>query len=84
MVYALLDNSTHIDEAHLKAGLAVWEYCEASAVHIFGDALGDPIADDILRALQQAGSAGMTRTAIRDLFGRHRSADRIERRLPCS
>ena len=25
----------------------------------------------------QAGQAGMTRTAIRDLFGRHRSADRI-------
>jgi hypothetical protein len=77
MVYALLDNSTHIDEPHLKAGLAVWEYCEASAVSIFGDALGDPVADEILRALQQAGTAGMTRTAIRDLFGRHRSADRI-------
>jgi hypothetical protein len=28
-------------------------------------------------ALRQAGSAGMTRTAIRDLFGRHRSGDRI-------
>jgi hypothetical protein len=77
MVYALLDNSTHIDVDHLKAGLAVWEYCEASAVHIFGNALGDQVADDILRALQQAGPAGMTRTAIRDLFGRNRSVDRI-------
>jgi hypothetical protein len=77
MVYALLDNSTHIDVDHLKAGLAVWEYCEASAIHIFGNALGDPVADEILRALQHAGPTGMTRTAIRDLFGRHRSADRI-------
>ena len=77
MVYALLDNSTHIDVDHLKAGLAVWEYCEASAVHIFGNALGDQLADQILRALQQAGPAGMTRTAIRDLFGRNRSVDRI-------
>jgi hypothetical protein len=77
MIYALLDNSTQIDISHLKAGLAVWEYCEASAAHIFGDALGDPVADEILRALQQAGSAGVTRTAIRDLFGRHGSANRI-------
>ena len=28
-------------------------------------------------ALRQAGSGGMTRTAIRDLFGRHRSSDRV-------
>jgi Protein of unknown function (DUF3987) len=77
LVYALLDNSTRIDIAHLKAGLAVWEYCEASAAHIFGDTLGDPVADEIDRALQHAGSDGMTRTAIRDLFGRNRSADRI-------
>lgn len=76
-LYALLDNSTRIEVAHLEAGLAIWEYCEASAAHIFGNALGDPVADEILRALQQAGEAGMTRTAIRDLFGRNRSADRI-------
>jgi hypothetical protein len=77
MIYALLDNSAHIDIGHLKAGLAVWEYCEASAAHIFGDSLGDPVADEVLRALQQAGAVGLTRTAIRDLFGRNRSADRI-------
>ena len=59
------------------AALAVWEYCDASAAHIFGTALGDPVADDILRALQQAAADGMTRTAIRDLFGRHKSGDRI-------
>jgi hypothetical protein len=59
------------------AALAVWEYCEASAVRIFGDLLGDPVADEIILALRQAGSDGMTRTAIRDLFGRNQSADRI-------
>ena len=35
------------------------------------------MADDILRALQQAAANGMTRTSIRDLFGRHKSGDRI-------
>jgi len=77
LVYALLDARGEIDIAHLKAALAVWEYCEASAAHIFGNALGDPVADEILLALKHAGSEGMTRTAIRDLFGRNKSADRI-------
>jgi hypothetical protein len=77
LLYALLDGRGDIDEPHLGAALALWEYCEASAAHIFGNALGDPVADDIARALQQAGTDGMTRTEIRDLFGRHRSADRI-------
>jgi hypothetical protein len=77
LVYALLDQQGSIDVPHLRAALAVWEYCEASAARIFGNALGDPVADEILRALQQAGSAGMTRTAIRDLFGRHGARERI-------
>jgi hypothetical protein len=76
-LYALLDPTNKIDLPHLEAALAVWEYCEASAGYIFGDALGDPVADEILRALRQAGSAGMTRTAIRDLFSRNRSSDQI-------
>jgi hypothetical protein len=77
LLYAMLDGKGEIDEPHLRAALAVWEYCEASAAHIFGNALGDPVADEILIALKQAGRTGMTRTAISDLFGRHKSADRV-------
>jgi hypothetical protein len=77
LIYALLDQNHEIEVVHLRAALAVWEYCETSAARIFGNALGDPVADEIMRALRQAGSAGMTRTAIRDLFGRHRTSDRI-------
>jgi hypothetical protein len=77
LIYALLDGQTEIDEPHLKAALAVWEYCEASVAYIFGDALGDPVADEILRALSQAGPKGVSRTAIRDLFGRNQSGERI-------
>jgi hypothetical protein len=85
LIYALLDcpaqGELHISLKHLDAAIAIWEYCEASAARIFGNALGDPIADEILRALRHAGKAGMTRTAIRDLFGRHRSADRVGQAL---
>jgi hypothetical protein len=77
LIYALLDSVSEIDKPHLTAALALWEYCEASAAFIFGSSLGDPVADEIQRALQHAGSEGMTRTAIRDLFGRNRSGDRI-------
>jgi hypothetical protein len=77
LIYALLDNSPQIDIPHLEAGIAVWEYCEASAAHIFANSLGDPVADEILRALHQAGGEGLSRNAIRDHFGRNQSSDRI-------
>ena len=48
-----------------------------SAAYIFGDMLGDPVADEIFAGAAAGGRRGMTRTAIRDLFGRHRSGDRI-------
>ncbi len=80
LLYALLDRSPHIQADHLKAALALWEYAEASAQFIFGITLGDPVADDIRRALQSA-PAGLDRTDLRDLFKRHRSADEIERAL---
>jgi hypothetical protein len=77
LIYALLDGTVNIDLPHISAALAVWEYAEASAAHIFGASLGDSVADEILRAFQHAGSEGMSRTAIRDLFGRNQSGDRI-------
>jgi len=77
LIYSLLDCQDKIDAPHLRAAIALWEYCETSAARIFGKALGDPVADEIMRALRTAGSTGMTRTVIRDLFGRHRSGDRI-------
>jgi hypothetical protein len=85
LIYALLDCSVcddtdaeraHIDVAHLEAAMAVWAYCEASAVRIFGDSLGDPLADDILAALRGR-QERMTRTEIYNLLGRHRSSDQI-------
>jgi hypothetical protein len=47
-VYALLDKSDVIQSKHLQAALALWEYCERSVQFIFGDSLGDDVADEIL------------------------------------
>jgi hypothetical protein len=78
LLYALLDRSTQIDSHHLDAALALWRYCETSARYTFGDLLGDPVADDILRALRQRSPDGMTRWEIASqLFGRNQSSEKI-------
>jgi hypothetical protein len=74
-VYALLDRSPVVRVPHLLAALAVWDYCEASALWVFGDRLGDPVADAILDALRERGE--LTRTEIRDVLGRHQSGERV-------
>jgi hypothetical protein len=77
VAYAALDGSSTIKVPHLEAALAVWNYCEASAYTIFGDALGDPIADRLLEALRQAGGDGLDATTQSALFGRHVTAARL-------
>ena len=77
LVYALLDGARVISEPHMLAALAAWDYAEASAKFIFGDSLGYPEADRILNALR-ASPQGLTRTQIRDLFGRNQSEPAIE------
>jgi hypothetical protein len=78
LVYALMDAASAIDEPHLLAAIAVWERCYASARHIFGSALGDVAADEILSALKAAGPLGLRRTEIsRQVFSGNKSAERI-------
>jgi hypothetical protein len=79
-LYAILDLSSVVRPVHLTAALAVWSYCEASARVIFGGRLGDPDADAILAALRTHHD-GLTKTEIRDLFGRNRKEHQIDRAL---
>lgn len=79
-LYALLDLSSVVRAVHLKAGLAVWGYCERSAQYVFGDSLGYPMADSILRALR-ATPEGLSRTDIQNLFSRNYGAGEINRAL---
>jgi hypothetical protein len=80
-LYALLDQSAVIRREHLEAALTAWSYCEASARFIFGDATGDPVADQIIAELRRRGDAGMSRTEIRDLFQRNQSKARVDEAL---
>jgi hypothetical protein len=80
-IYAVLDCSATIGVEHIRAALAVWDYAFSSARFIFGDATGDAVADRIRQALELAGPDGLSRTAIRDIFKRHVSGERIEQAL---
>jgi hypothetical protein len=80
LLYALLDGSPIIRQEHLLAAVSLWEYSEESARFVFGNSLGDPTADLILKALRES-TIGLTRTQISGLFGRNRSAADLERAL---
>jgi hypothetical protein len=76
-IYALLDGLAEVRSCHLEAALALWTYCEDSAQAIFGDALGNQVADRILAALGKA-PEGLTKDDIRNLFGRHRKSEEMD------
>jgi hypothetical protein len=79
-LYATLDLSQTIERPHLEAALALWSYAEVSALHIFGDATSDAVADRIIAALEEA-PGGLIRTDMFNLFKRHVSRDRIDQAL---
>jgi hypothetical protein len=79
--YAVLGLSRTISDKHLMAALALWEYVERSVYLIFGDSLGDPLADDLLRLLRGCGPGGITRTEISNYLGKHQPTERVGRAL---
>jgi hypothetical protein len=80
VIYALLDRKSIVAPEHLRAALALWRYAADSAALIFGSAIGDPTADALLAHLRES-PKGMRLKEIHAVFGRHRSAEEIERAL---
>ncbi len=89
MLYALLDGSPIIHLEHLKAALAVWHYCEASAKSLFGGSSSatatakDKPPDELpphakLLSLIRSRKEGVTKTDAHALFNRHRKAEDID------
>lgn len=78
LVYALLDRCRKVETRHLKAAVAVWKYCEESARFIFGETLGYPDAEKVLKALQHS-SKGLSRSEISQcVFQGHRSTEQLD------
>ena len=77
LIYAVLDDADSIGLCHLEAGLEVWRYADESAKYIFGDAIGDPDSDKLLKAIQASGAVGLTLTEQSRVFDRHLAADKM-------
>jgi 5S rRNA maturation endonuclease (ribonuclease M5) len=81
LLYTLLDGCDRIGPSHLRAALALWDYCERSAAYVFGNSLADREAQAILDALRGA-PEGMNRTEIRlAVFHNHRPAHHVAAKL---
>ena len=78
MVYALLDCTDTINAAHLRAALAVWEYCDASARFIFGGQVYDAKAAKVLEALK---GGPLSQTEIIRKLGGHLSGQALRVKL---
>jgi len=80
-LYALVDASSVVAVAHLQAALELWRYCFDSVGYLFGDRVGDPVADAILHQLRQAWPGSLSKTEISHGFGRNKPATDIDRAL---
>ena len=80
MLFGLVDGESVIHPAHLHAALALWDYAARSAAWALRTTVADPVAAQIHDALS-ATPEGLTRTELRDLFGRNLPGGRIEAAL---
>jgi len=77
LIYGLMDGSQKIDVAHVRAAAAVWTYCRESSRIIFGDSIGNPVADRLLVAICAAGREGLTGREIDRALSGHASKSQI-------
>jgi len=78
--YALLDGRSSIGLVHLEAAMALWAFCERSARFIFGDALGNPLADRLLQAIRGAPD-GLSRARMREVLSGHGTKSDVDAAL---
>lgn len=74
-LYAALDGRTAAGKADLAAAAALVRYAIDTAKYVLDGRRRDPRADRIVRALDGAGTTGLTRAEISALFSRNLSAE---------
>jgi hypothetical protein len=75
MNYAILDCSSEIGPDHLRAALAVWDYCAKSAQTVFGEQ-STPDVNRLAAEVRRLGS--MTRTLISRFFNGNKTAGQLD------
>lgn len=80
VLYALVDGEAVVRPCHLRAGFALWSYAARSVAWAFQGATADPVTGRVRTALAST-PGGLTRTELRDLFGRNLPAARVDAAL---
>jgi Protein of unknown function (DUF3987)/DnaB-like helicase N terminal domain len=68
MIYAVLDRKCRISLAHLDSALAFWEYCDQTALYLFGEPRVDKRVSKLVGLLDEM-KTGLTRTEINRKIG---------------
>jgi hypothetical protein len=76
LVYALLDQSDHIQSVHLKSALWLWEYAVRSVEHLF--AKHGVMTEEQKKMVELARGVAQSKTDFYRLFQKHRKATDIE------
>lgn len=77
VIYAALDAELVIDEPHVRAALAAWDYVEDSTRWIFGSVAGDRDLGRLIEYIREE-PEGRTRKQINvELFQRHKTEDEL-------
>ncbi len=82
LVHALVERSAVVMSAHLDRALALTEYARSGVGWVFGETVGSPDADLLLRQLLAAGRLSknaITREIIRDPLRRQAAIDELVR-----
>ncbi|MCK9251033.1 MAG: YfjI family protein [Solirubrobacteraceae bacterium] len=78
LILAIGDRDHLVRRVHLDAAAAVWDRASAAWRSLYGDRLGDPLADLLAGLVAEAGPTGLTRQEIRRAIGNRESAARID------
>jgi hypothetical protein len=81
LIFALLDGGAEVGLDHLRAAIAVWDYCERSVRLIWGSRTANGVVERILPRLEEVGPAGLRRTDLHNILGRNVDASVIDAAL---
>jgi hypothetical protein len=79
-LYALLDRSSQIGIAHMRAAVALWRYAVASAEYVFAPNVVSPVAEKVLAAVRGV-PGGLTRTQVNRALSGHVKSPEIDTAL---
>jgi hypothetical protein len=81
MIYALADRSAVIEVEHLRAALAVWQYCEDSVKYLFGKTIDDKQLVKLYRALRVAPDGLTQNEILKNVFRKNLTSKEIGKLL---